>query len=366
MQRPKAVLLVGGLGTRLRPLTNDRPKSIVPVLNRPVLEHTLAYLKQYGITDIIITLNYLPEVIEEYFGDGSRFGVNLAYFMEVEPRGTAGAVKNAESYLDRSFFVLNGDIFTDLNLNEMYAFHRKRKAQATIALSYVKDPSAFGVVQMEADGLVKKFIEKPPSGTAPSNWINAGTYILEPDVLADIPPGVHHMFERGLFPHLLNTGKPVYGYPYKGYWLDMGTPAQYYKINIDFLNAQISNALVGKTGLKPIYNKKAVNIHPTALVTGPVMLGDGCDIGPGVKVVGPAVIGKNCRLNDGAVIDNSILWDGVAVGENSHVVRCIISSGTVIPAGQEIVNSIVTPAESLVLDLPDNTVSKNNPVSKKE
>jgi len=356
MERPKAVLLVGGLGTRLRPLTNDRPKSIVPVLNRPVLEHTIVYLKQYGIKDIIITLNYLPEVIEDYFGDGSKFGVNLAYFMEKEPRGTAGAVKNAESYLDSSFFVLNGDIFTDLDLDEMYAFHRKRKAQATIALSYVKDPSAFGVVDTEPDGLVKRFIEKPPPGTAPSNWINAGTYILEPEVLAEIPPGIHHMFERGLFPHLVNTGKPVYGYPYKGYWLDMGTPAQYYNINMDFLNSRITNTLAKKNELKPVYNKKQVSVHASASITGHVVIGNGSEIGPGVKVIGPAVIGKDCRLNDGAVIENSVLWDGVTVGDNSQVNRCIISSGTVIPGGQNLEGSIVTPAETVTLNLPDRTV----------
>jgi mannose-1-phosphate guanylyltransferase len=355
MERLKAVLLVGGLGTRLRPLTNDRPKSIVPVLNRPVLEHTLAYLKQYGIKDIIITLNYLPEVIEDYFGDGSKFGVNLAYFMETEPRGTAGAVKNAESYLDSPFFVLNGDIFTDLDLTEMYAFHRKRKAQATIALTQVEDPSAFGVVDTEPDGRVKKFIEKPPRGTASSNWINAGTYILEPDVLSEIPAGVNHMFERGLFPHLVNTGKPVYGYPYKGYWLDMGTPGQYYNINMDFLNCKISNTLVKKNGPKPVYNKKNISMHPSASIKGCVIIGDGCEIGTGVKVIGPAVIGKNCRLNDGAVVENSILWDGVTVGENSRVNRCIISSGTVIPAEASLEGNIVTPAETLSLNLPDRT-----------
>jgi mannose-1-phosphate guanylyltransferase len=352
MERLKAVLLVGGLGTRLRPLTNDRPKSIVPVLNRPVLEHTIAYLKQYGVNDIIITLNYLPEVIEDYFGDGSKFGVNLAYFMEKEPRGTAGAVKNAESGLDSAFFVLNGDIFTDLNLTEMYAFHRKRKAQATIALSYVKDPSAFGVVDTEPDGRVKRFIEKPPPGTAPSNWINAGTYILEPEVLAEIPPGVHHMFERGLFPHLVNTGKPVYGYPYKGYWLDMGTPAQYFNINMDFLNSKINDTLAKKNENKPVYNKKQVTIHESASITGHVIIGDGGEVGQGVTINGPVVIGKDCRLSDGAVIENSILWDGVTIGENSHINRCIISSGTVIAADQNIEDNIITPAETVTLNLP--------------
>ena len=222
MEKIQAVLLVGGMGTRLRPLTNDRPKSIVPVVNRPVLEHTLNYLKRFGIRDIIITLNYLPEVIEDYFGDGSQFGVNLTYFMEEKPRGTAGAVKNAESYLESTFFVLNGDVFTDMDLNDMLAFHRKKKSETTIALTRVENPSAFGVVETDEKNRVKRFIEKPPPGTETTNWINAGTYILEREVLDAIPPDCHHMFENGLFPHLVNTGKAVYGYPYKGYWTGYG------------------------------------------------------------------------------------------------------------------------------------------------
>jgi mannose-1-phosphate guanylyltransferase len=352
MERLKAVLLVGGLGTRLRPLTNDRPKSIVPVLNRPVLEHTIAYLKQYGIVDIIITLNYMPEVIEEYFGDGKEFGVNLAYFMEMEPRGTAGAVKNAESYLDTTFFVLNGDIFTDLNLLEMYAFHRKKKAQATIALHYVDNPGAYGVVDTESNGRVKRFIEKPPPGTAPTNWINAGTYILEQEVLAEIPPNVPHMFERGLFPHLVNTGKPVYGYPHKGYWLDMGNPVHYHTVNVDFLNSKINNLLFKKNGNKPIYNKKNVTINESSAIKAPVVIGDGSIIGPGVQIKGPVVIGRDCRLNDGATIENTVLWDGVTVGENAFIQGAIISSGAVIANNQKIKNSVVTPAQTIPLNLP--------------
>jgi mannose-1-phosphate guanylyltransferase len=164
------------------------------------------------------------------------------------------------------------------------------------------------------------------------------------------------MFERGLFPHLVNTGKPVYGYPYKGYWLDMGNPAQYYNVNMDFLNSKITNTLVKKNENKPVYNKKRVNIHPSASITGHVVIADGGEIGQEVKVIGPAVIGENCRLHDGAVVENSILWDGVTVGENCRVTRCIISSCTVIPADQNIGDNIVTPAEMVKLNLPDSAV----------
>jgi NDP-sugar pyrophosphorylase family protein len=349
LERLKAVLLVGGLGTRLRPLTNERPKSIVPVLNKPVLEHTIAYLKHYGIRDIVITLNYLPEVIEEYFGDGTEFGVKLTYFMEEEPRGTAGAVKNAESYLDGPFFVLNGDIFTDLNLSDMLAFHRKRKAAATIALIQVENPSAYGVVETTANGKVQRFIEKPPPGTETTNWINAGTYILERPVLDMIPPGCNYMFERGLFPQLLQTGRPVFGYQYKGYWLDMGTPAHYREINRDFMKSRISCMLHKNVSSKPIYNKKNLRIPKTAVITPPVVIDDDCFIGEGVKITGPSAIGRNCRIHNGVVIEDSIIWDGVTIGAGTRVKGCVISTGTVIPENETIENSIVTPGQTVLL-----------------
>jgi mannose-1-phosphate guanylyltransferase len=355
LERLKAVLLVGGLGTRLRPLTNDRPKSIVPVLNRPVLEHTIAYLKYYGIRDIIITLNYLPEVIEDYFGDGEKFGVKLTYFMEEEPRGTAGAVKNAESYLDETIFVLNGDVFTDLNLAEMLAYHRKKKAQATIALIQVDNPSAYGVVETNDKGKVQRFIEKPPPGTETTNWVNAGTYILEREVLDVIPPGCNYMFERGLFPQLLQTGRPVFGYSYKGYWLDMGTPEHYHKINRDFMNAKINNQLFKDSINKTQYNKKHVDIHKSAIIKEPVVIGEGCNIGVGVKVTGPSAIGRDSRIYDNVLIEDSIIWDGVTIGANTRVKGCIISSGTNIPDNQMIENSIVTPGQVVPLAKNENT-----------
>jgi mannose-1-phosphate guanylyltransferase len=354
LEKLKAVLLVGGLGTRLRPLTNDRPKSIVPVLNRPVLEHTLAYLKFYGIRDIVITLNYMPEVIEDYFGDGERFGVKLTYFMEEEPRGTAGAVKNAESYLDGSFFVLNGDVFTDMNLADMLAFHRKKKAQATIALTYVENPSAFGVVETNDKGKVQRFIEKPPPGTETTNWINAGTYILERNVLDVIPPGCNYMFERGLFPQMLQTGRPVYGYPYKGYWLDMGTPASYYTISKDFMSSRINNLLYKNIRNTPQYNKKSVNIHKSVVIKTPAVIDDGCSIGEDVQIIGPVVIGRDCRIKEHVIIEDTIIWDGVTIGANTRVKGCIISSGTVIGENQIIENSIITPGQILPLA---NTIS---------
>ena len=240
---PKAVILVGGPGTRLRPLTYDTPKSMIPVLNKPFMEYTLSYLKQFGVKDIVLTLNYLPDVIQDYFGDGSRFGVRLTYCMENEPLGTAGAVKNAEQYLDSTFIVFNGDIFTDLDLNDMLDCHRDKGSIATISLNWVDNPSAFGVVETDSNQRVMRFIEKPTPGEANTNWINAGTYFLEPEVLKHVPANRHYMFEKGLFPRLLELGESVYGYPFNGYWLDMGNLEKYLLLNRDLLLSKTNSPL---------------------------------------------------------------------------------------------------------------------------
>jgi len=349
LQGLAAVILTGGPGTRLQPLTNDRPKSVLPVLNKPFMEHFIAYLRQYGIKDIILTLSYLPDVIREYLGDGSRYGVRLTYCLEEEPRGTAGAVKNAEAYLDNTFFVLNGDVFTDMDLGDMLAFHRENKAKATISLTWVDDPSAFGVVETDSEKRVKRFIEKPPLAEATTNWINAGTYILEPGVLEHIPSNTHYMFEKGLYPHLLDTGVPVYGYPYRGYWLDMGTPEKYFSLNVDLLSSKIKSPLVSITGQNGIYYSRDAVVHPSAVVTTPVVIDGGSRIGRGAHINGPVVIGCGCHVEDGASIENAILWNNVRIGAGARIRQCIISSDINIGNNQDVTNCIVTPSETVPL-----------------
>ena len=350
----KAVILVGGLGTRLRPLTDNKPKPIMPVVNRPFLEHTLAHLKQFGINDVILAMSYLPDAIREYFGDGERCGVRLTYCMEKEPLGTAGAVKNAAAYLDsRPFIVLNGDdVFIEMNLDEVVSLHNEKKAKATIFLTQVENPSAFGVVETDATGKVKAFIEKPAPGTERTNWINAGGYILEPEVLEYIPSGQHYMFEKGLFPHLLDIGAPVYGYKYNRYWLDMGTPAKYFTLNMDMLAGKLNNRLLPERAENGIYYGKDVNVHPSAIITAPAVIDRGCRIGRGVRITGPVVIGRECRLEDGVSLENTVIWDRVSIGANARLNRCIISNDTVIGSGQNIMNSIVTPARTVPLSIP--------------
>jgi mannose-1-phosphate guanylyltransferase len=342
---PKAVILVGGPGTRLQPLTYDTPKSMVPVLNKPFMEHTIAYLKQFGIEDIIITLNYLPKVIHNYFGDGSRFGVQLTCCLEKEPMGTAGAVKNAEQYLNNTFIVLNGDIFTDMNIADMLACHRNKGAKATIAMSQVDNPSAFGVVETDSAQRVRRFIEKPPPGEETTNWINAGIYILEPDVLGHVPANSHYMFERGLFPLLLDMGEPVFGYPFSGYWLDMGNPEKYLSLSGDLLLSKASSPLIHGSDSQRVYCEQDVNIHPSARIVAPVMIGNRCQIGRSVYIQGPAVIGSDCHLEEGTSIENAVLWDNVRIGTNARVSQCIIGSHTSIEPNNQVVDCVVTPSQ---------------------
>ena len=349
MQGLTAVILVGGPGTRLQPLTDDKPKSVLPVLNRPFMEHTIAYLRQYGIEDVILTLSYLPDVIQGYLGDGSRCGVHLTYCLEKEPLGTAGAVRNAGDYLDKTFIVLNGDVFTDMDLADMLAFHREKKARATISLTWVDDPSAFGVVETDSDHRVRRFIEKPPLAEATTNWINAGIYILEPEVLEHIPSNTHYMFERGLFPLLLDTGAPVYGYPYRGYWLDMGTPRKYFSLNIDLLSSKITSPLISISGQNGIYCSRDAVIHPSAVMTAPVMIDGGSRIGRGVCIKGPVVIGRDCRLGDGASIESAVLWDSVSVGAGARLSQCIVSSNTAIGGNQDYTGLVITPSQTAPL-----------------
>lgn len=326
----KAVILVGGEGTRLRPLTYYAPKPMVPVLNKPFLEHTIAYLSKYGIENTILALSYLPEAIQNYFGDGSVLGGQLTYCIESSPLGTAGAVKNTEEYLDRSFLVLNGDIFTNLDIADMFAFHQIKRAKATIALTWVDNPCAFGVVETDSDGGVRRFIEKPSPDRVTTHWINAGIYILEPKVLEYVPPGCHYMFEKGLFPLLLELGEPVYGYPFSGYWLDMGTPEKYLQLNCDLLMSKAKSALIEDLGDNEVHCGKDVIIHPTAEIVGPAIIGSRCTIGKGACIKGPVVIGQDCCIAEGATIARTVLWNSVNVGSGANLKHCVVGSNAAI------------------------------------
>ena len=340
----KAVILVGGEGTRLRPLTNGIPKPMLPILNHPFLEHTIHYLSKYGITEVILALSYLPEIITDYFGDGRQLGVRLHYTLEDSPLGTAGAVKNAGEYLDSTFVVLNGDIYTDLDIGAMFDFHRQRKARATIALTRVDNPCAFGVVETDSHGRIGRFMEKPAPDEVTTNWINAGVYILEPEVLQQVPDNVHYMFERGLFPRLLELGETMCGYQFQGQWFDMGTPEKYLCLNCDLLLSNDKPAFIGNPGENGLYCAQDAVIHASAQVKGPAVIASRSHIGQRVRIRGPVVIGPDCTVGDGAVLEETVLWHGVAVGEGAVLRKCVVGNGVEIQPQERVIDRVVAPA----------------------
>ncbi len=330
----KAVILVGGLGTRLRPLTINTPKAMVPVVNRPFLEYVIRRLSGHSVAEIVLAQSHLAQPIEDYFGDGRRFGVGLNYVLEKTALGTAGAVKNTEKYLDETFLVLNGDIFTDLDITAMTDFHRKKKAKVTIALTPVDDPTSYGLIETDAQGRVTRFLEKPSWDQVTTNMINAGSYILEPDVMSHVLPQTNFSFERELFPFLLERGEPVYAYPSSCYWIDIGTPEKYFRLNKDLLGGKSNQYEPTEEG-EPGYSTAA------AQITGTVVMGRNCTTGHKVRLTGPVVIGPDCVLLEEAVVEESVIWHNVEMGRGAIVRRSIIANNCRLGAGSVVEDSVL-------------------------
>lgn len=336
----KAVILVGGEATRLRPLTCNTAKIMIPVLNRPFFEHLAGYLKKHNIIDIILAVGKSPEQIQNYFGDGSKLGVRLTYSIENLPLGTAGAVKNAERFLDDSFVVLNGDIFTDIDLSRMMRLHHKNKAVASLALTPVEDPTIYGVVETDSEGRVKRFIEKPSRDRVTTNMINAGIYILEPDILSYITPSTFSMFERDVFPPLLEKGQIVYGYPFQDYWIDIGTPDKYLKLHRDLLRRYVGN--------KGIRFEGESFVHSSAQIEGPAVIGEGCFIGRNSIVRGPAVLGARCRVEEGAIVEGAVVWQDCQISKGAKLRNCLVACRCHVDEESEIPDDCILGDDVLV------------------
>ena len=332
----RAVVLVGGVGTRLRPLTLTVPKQVLPIVGVPMIERVLTHLEQHGVDEAVLSLGYLHDAFEALFPAGRAGGVRLTYAVEPEPLDTAGAVGFAARFagIDERFLVVNGDILTDLDITAMVAFHADRGGQATISLTKVADPSAFGLVPVDDRGRVEAFLEKPAPGTAGPSLVNAGTYVLEPSVLDLIPGGRRVSIEREVFPALAAAGA-VYGFESSTYWTDTGTPAQYLHAQIDLV-----------CGRRPGPPAAGAQSHPTGAwtmgdaeihgeITGPVFVGDGARVAPGASV-GGSVIGAGCRVLGGARVHDSVLLAGVVVGEGASVEESILGPGVQVGAGASI------------------------------
>jgi len=322
----QAVVLVGGEGTRLRPLTNLTPKPMIPVMNVPFLERTLRRLKAAGIDDVILPAGYLPEAITSFFGDGSPLGLRLRYVIEETPLGTAGALKNLEPYIDGPFFVLNGDVLTNLDLQAMLADHRRTGGIATLHLVRVEDPSAFGCVVHDASGRVSAFVEKPPRDAAPTNEINAGTYLLEPEILNAIPAGRPVSIERETFPALIAQKKDLYAYTTDDYWIDLGRPEAYLASHRHIFDGVMPLA-------QPDIDGPGCKDVPASAVVSPVFIGRDVRVAPSAKIGPYTVLGDGCEVGAGATVSDSLLWDGVVVEPGATIDWAIVASRARIGAG---------------------------------
>jgi mannose-1-phosphate guanylyltransferase / phosphomannomutase len=317
----RAVVMAGGEGSRLRPLTLDRPKPLLPVVNRPLLAHILHLLKQHGITDVVLTLQYLPAQIEDYFGDGKSLGMNIEYVIEESPLGTAGSVKHAEDYLLDSgpFLVISGDALTNFDLTALVQFHRDRNALLTVALYHVPDPLEYGVISVEEDGRIARFLEKPSWREVISDTVNTGIYVVQPQVLARIPSNRPVDWSQDLFPAMLARGDSLYGYVASGYWCDIGTFAEYQRANADLLNGALNLGELGNHIGGGIWTGGSVAIAPDAQLFGPVFLGEEVQIKAGVVINGPSVIRDYTIVDNLARVDRSIIWRNCYIGERSEV-----------------------------------------------
>jgi mannose-1-phosphate guanylyltransferase len=337
----KAVILVGGLGTRLRPLTCNTPKPMIPLINQPFIEYMLGNLRDQGVTEVILAVQYLAGRFREHLGDGSQLGLKLHIVEEAEPLGTAGAVKNVAHLLDDTAFVFNGDVMTDLDLQAMLAFHKARESKVTISLTPVEDPTAFGLVETEADGRVRRFLEKPRPEDVTTNLINAGTYVIEPDVFKYVPPAQFYMFERGLFPVLLQTGDAMYGYPSQAYWTDIGNPAAYLQVHHDILIGRVRFKFAGTPIAERVWAEEDVEVEAGAYLVGPLVLGAGVKIASGAHVIGPTAIGARCVIGAGALVEGAVLWNDNQIAAGAVLRSCALGHGNRIGEKTHIVDGAI-------------------------
>jgi NDP-sugar pyrophosphorylase family protein len=316
----QALILAGGKGTRLRPLTVYTPKPIVPICNRPFLLYQIDTLRAAGITDITLSLSYQPHKIEQQLGDGSDYGVKIKYTVEPQPMGTAGAYKFAEDLIREQTVVFNGDILTDLDLEAVIREHNERDAAATIVLAPVDNPSSYGLVETESDGRVRRFLEKPNADEISVNTINAGTYVLEPRILDYIPAGESYSFEYNLFPDLLARGERFFAHiPGNTYWLDIGTPARYLQAHHDLLAGRVGRIKIAE-------RRGKFDSATVAEIDDVSIIADDCVIKPGAQIIN-SVLGQGCYIEEKARIEHSVIWPHTRVGAGAQVAHAVVGRG---------------------------------------
>ena len=337
----KAVILVGGLGTRLRPLTCNTPKPMLPLVGMPFIEWMLTNLRDQGITEAILAVQYLADRFRHALGDGSRLGIKVHIIEEPEPRGTAGAVKHVAHLLDDTTFIFNGDVMTDLDLRAMLAYHRQRHSELTIALTPVEDPTAFGLVETTATGQITRFLEKPRPEEVTTNMINAGTYIMEPHLLDYIPAGQHYMFERGLFPTALHNQHAMYGFASDAYWTDIGKPQTYLEVHHDILNGNVRFGLPGIQQRPGLWVAPGVTVPADTAISGTVVIEERVIIGANVTIAGPTIIGAGSTIADGTTIRSSVLWHDNHIGAGCTITNAVIGHRNRVAADSNVLNGVI-------------------------
>ena len=324
----KAVLLAGGQGTRLRPLTLNTPKPVVPVFGRPFLRYQIDRILQVPeIDEVILSLNYQPDRVEAVFGDGSDIGIRIRYVVEPTPLGTAGGIKFASQGVSDTIAVFNGDVLTEIDLAAVIARHRERRATATIVLTPVDNPLAYGLVETGPRGDIHRFIEKPDPAQITTNLINAGIYVLEPSTFDRIPDGVPCSIEREYFPSLNARGETFVAYRYDGYWIDIGTPVKYAQVHRDILEGRFNALPFDAPGASRVAVSPDLRLGTGARIEGPAFIDADVTIGEGATVGPNAVLGRGCEVGAGSVVAGSVVWPGTRIGAHSKLTDALVGGG---------------------------------------
>ncbi|GCF08591.1 mannose-1-phosphate guanyltransferase [Dictyobacter arantiisoli] len=347
----KAVVMAGGEGSRLRPLTIRRPKPMVPIVGKPVMEHILNLLKRHGITEVVITVQYLASNIEDYFGNGSQLGMRITYSREDVPLGTAGSVKNAEDQLTEPFLVISGDALTDYDLTELIKYHNEKKSLATLLLAHVPNPLEYGVIITNEDGHITQFLEKPSWGEVFSDTINTGIYVLDPKIFSYFEKDKQFDFSQELFPMMLKQGDPIYGYVVpEGYWCDVGNLSEYMRANADMLQRNVQLDIPARHIGNNIWCEEGVEIDEDAQLYGPVYLGRDCKVRAGAIIHGPSMIGSYSIVDERAQVDRSIVWNNSYIGDRAELRGAIVGSSTNIKSKAVMFEGSVIGDNSIIQD----------------
>ncbi|MFI4977082.1 MAG: sugar phosphate nucleotidyltransferase [Solirubrobacterales bacterium] len=333
----QAVILVGGEGKRLRPLTSTVPKPLVPLVDRPFIAFMLEWLRQHEIDDVIMSCGFLATSVRNVLGDGSRLGIRLRFVEEPDPRGTAGALKFAESMLNERFLMLNGDVLTDIDLTEQIAQHLTTGAKATLALVPVADPTAYGLVHLHEDRSVKDFVEKPSPDAIDTNLISAGAYVLEREILDLVPPGRSVSIEREVWPLLIGNG--LYGYPSESYWMDIGSPERYLQGTFDIIEGNVSSSVTERLGSDWLAIDEGAEVH--GRVIPPAVLERGVRIAAGAHVGSLVVLAEDVSVGAGSTVERSVVLNGAQIGEGCTLRDCIVAAGARVGARTRIMGGAV-------------------------